>query len=415
MRLQQDGSVCYANKASDPLLEHWRIKLGEKVPVFWLTRVKQAMDGGKRILQRETVGDTTYSLALVPLPDTHCLNIYGQDITRIERLLKRLRKARTNLKNTVDKRTEQLSQTIQSLMSEVKERLQTETELKKNQQRLNEAQRIAHIGSWEWDLADNALWWSDQVYVIWGLSPDSFVPSYDRFLASVHPEDRSKVQAAIDRCLQDGCDYKVEHRLIRPDGNERIVLERGEIVAATIEVSPCLRGTVQDITTLRRQTETIQDQSIHIERQDDLLDLAHDMITVFELDGRIHYWNQGAEKTYGWMRDEAKGKISHQLLKTKFSTPLTDILSHLRREGRWEGELIQEDRQGRRLWVESRWVLRHHDNQRPEAILAIDRDISLRKQAEKSREEARELCRERHRYHPGCPDCIGWIASGSFR
>jgi PAS domain S-box-containing protein len=209
-------------------------------------------------------------------------------------------------------------------------------------------------------------------------------------MASIHPEDRSRVQAAIDRALQTGDGYTMEHRVIRADGNERIVLERGEVLANDTGHASCLRGTVQDVTTSSQQITTIQTQSIQIDKQADLLDSAHDMITVFDLDGHLLYWNHGAAWTYGWTREEAMGKIGHHLLKTEFSTPLVAIVSDILREGKWEGELIQHDRQGGRLSVESRWVLRRDSHEHPEAILAIDRDITLRKQAEETVKQARD-------------------------
>ena len=101
--------------------------------------------------------------------------------------------------------------------------------LRESERRLRELQRIANLGSWDWNVATGELWWSDQVYSIFGLNPETCRATYDLFLKGIHPNDLGRVQAAISRALQSGGAYDIGHRVLRPDGAIRFVRERGEI------------------------------------------------------------------------------------------------------------------------------------------------------------------------------------------
>jgi PAS domain S-box-containing protein len=96
----------------------------------------------------------------------------------------------------------------------------------------------------------------------------------------------------------------------------------------------------------------------------------------------ITYWNRGAEETYGWTRAEVSGKVSHQLMQTAFPAPLDQLKAELLRTGRWEGELVNQKRDGTRIVVASRWSLQLNKQGRPAAILETNNDISERKRAE---------------------------------
>jgi PAS domain S-box-containing protein len=120
-----------------------------------------------------------------------------------------------------------------------------------------------------------------------------------------------------------------------------------------------------------------------LKRQAALLDLARNGIFVRDLDGRILYWNEGAVQCYGWSREEALGKVSHDLLQTEYPEPLERILEAVIHSGRWEGELVQTCRDGRRITVESRWaILYDSDGGGGLRVLEINDDITQRKQAE---------------------------------
>jgi two-component system, LuxR family, sensor kinase FixL len=115
-----------------------------------------------------------------------------------------------------------------------------------------------------------------------------------------------------------------------------------------------------------------------------LLDLTHDTVFVRDMHDVITYWNRAAEEMYGWTRTEAVGRVSHDLLKTIFPTPIEQIMADLRRAGRWEGELVHTGRQGAQIVVASRWSLRQDEHGTPLAILETNNDITERRRTEEA-------------------------------
>ncbi len=127
-----------------------------------------------------------------------------------------------------------------------------------------------------------------------------------------------------------------------------------------------------------------QSANMALREQARLLDLTHDSIFVRDSSDVIVYWNRGAEELYGWRRDEAVGKVSHQLIKTAFPAPLEDITAQLLRVGRWEGELVHTRRDGSRVTLSSRWSLQRDARGRPVATMETNNDITERNQAQEA-------------------------------
>jgi PAS domain S-box-containing protein len=112
-----------------------------------------------------------------------------------------------------------------------------------------------------------------------------------------------------------------------------------------------------------------------------ILDLAWDGIFLLRLDGTVEFWNRGAEAMYGWTREEALGRISHQLLKTRFPYALNSIMAELEAHGEWSGELGHTTKSGHDLIVSARWSMERDGGGRPCGFLEITRDITQQKQA----------------------------------
>ena len=126
-------------------------------------------------------------------------------------------------------------------------RRRKEAALTESEARLKRAQRLAHLGNWELDLRTGMLTWSDEIYSIFAVPHESFTPTRAGFLEIVHPEDREKVQAAVRDALSAPSPYHVDHRIVRPSGEQRHVREYAELVLEGDEPVR-IRGTARDVT-----------------------------------------------------------------------------------------------------------------------------------------------------------------------
>lgn len=119
-----------------------------------------------------------------------------------------------------------------------------------------------------------------------------------------------------------------------------------------------------------------------LREQASLLDLTHDTIFVRNHDDVITYWNRAASELYGWTSQQAVGRNAAELLQTQFPMPPAAIMSELLETGRWEGELIHRNREGRRIIVASRWALQRDGRGRPASVLETNNDVTERRSVE---------------------------------
>jgi PAS domain S-box-containing protein len=157
---------------------------------------------------------------------------------------------------------DKLKETLDSLEEKVRERT-AELEgaynsLKESEKGLEDAQKMAHIGNWEWDIVNDKSCWSDETYRILGLSPKELKPAYDVFLSYIHPDDRDYVDNAVKQALN-GKPFNIDFRIISADGTERIVNEQGEVVFDEKNNPVRMRGMIQDITESKLAQQKIQE------------------------------------------------------------------------------------------------------------------------------------------------------------
>ncbi|MDD5329823.1 MAG: ATP-binding protein [Sulfuricella sp.] len=155
---------------------------------------------------------------------------------------------RLMIEHSLEKMSQELTDINRNLRRELNEKQQTERALRKSEASLARAQQIARLGSWEWSVGDNEIIWSEEVYRIFGLANFSELVSYDDFIGWVHPDDRERVACAVTASVEEKAPYRVEHRIVQPNGAVRHVLEQGTV--ATDEAGKPVRmyGTVHDIT-----------------------------------------------------------------------------------------------------------------------------------------------------------------------
>ncbi len=143
------------------------------------------------------------------------------------------------------------------ISTDITEHKRVNEALQKSESRLSEAQRIAHLGNWDWDIVNNKLLWSDEVYRIFGFKPHEFTVTYELFLNTVHPDDRELIKRVVDESLYKGKAYNIEHRVVLPNGTERIVYQRAEVTLNNEGKPVRMIGTVQDITEARKAEEEL--------------------------------------------------------------------------------------------------------------------------------------------------------------
>lgn len=150
-------------------------------------------------------------------------------------------------------------------------------DLKNSEARLSEAQRIAKLGNWDWDIVNNTLYWSNGVYRIFGIDPNEFAATYEAFTDAVHPDDRELVKKTVDKTLLDGIPYSIDYRIVLPDSTNRIVREQAEVTLDKEGRAVRMVGTIQDITEIRRRKEEL----IKIQKLESIGNLAAGIVHDF--------------------------------------------------------------------------------------------------------------------------------------
>lgn len=213
-----------------------------------------------------------------------------------------------NLNQALEEKVQQLLATQDELEQH---RAHLEQEVARQTASLTEAQRIAHLGNWEWDLVNNTVSWSDEMYRIFGLLPKQLDPSYEAFLNAVYPEDRQLVDDSVREALQRQHTYSIEHRILQPDGTLRYVHGQAEVIHGEDGQPTSMVGTFQDITKRKQVEDTLQESE---ERFHSISATAQDAIIMMDKDKNISYWNEAAEKIFGYSAEEVMGQDLHQLL-----------------------------------------------------------------------------------------------------
>jgi PAS domain S-box-containing protein len=163
------------------------------------------------------------------------------------------------------------------------DRVQMEQALRRSQSSLAEAQRIAHVGSWEFDLASQSMTWSVELFRIYGLDSTQPAPGYDQWRQTIPLADWPRLQATIERSIATGAAFEVEHRIKRSDGAVRYILARGEAVYNDQGQVVQLRGTAQDCTDARLAAIALEHSEA---RNRAILSVLPDLIIVISAEGQ---------------------------------------------------------------------------------------------------------------------------------
>lgn len=193
---------------------------------------------------------------------------------------------------------------------DITQRVLVEERLRKSEAQLAEAEKIAGLGSWEWDLATNDVPWSAGMYRIFGVDSATFTPTYETYLALVHPADRVQMRAVIQDALEKGAAMAFTHRVVRPDGVERITESRSRPIVDDAGNVVRLIGTLQDVTEAVRARQRLDRVS---GRNAALLNSAADGICGLDSRGSVTFANTAALCLTGHNTEEMQGRDLHAM------------------------------------------------------------------------------------------------------
>ncbi|MBI2762367.1 MAG: EAL domain-containing protein [Chloroflexi bacterium] len=219
--------------------------------------------------------------------------------------------------------------------------------LRRSERNLAEAQRIAHIGSWGWDVATGAAQRSDETHRIYGMERGAFSETYAAFLAVVHPDDLARVREAERQALAGRAPFDINFRIIRPDGAVTIVREAGEVICNEAGDPVRMVGTTQDITE-RVAADAERNRLVSAIEQ------TADAIWMQDLDGMVTYVNRSFSRTYGYEPAEIVGQHAG-IIDSGSHGPafFAEIWAVVAAGGNWTGSIVNRRKDGTSFEVEA--------------------------------------------------------------
>ncbi len=256
----------------------------------------------------------------------------------------------------------------------ITERKLAEDALRESEERFRQiAENIQEV-FWIRDIEKRQVLYISPAYErIWGRSSESLLSTPETWLEAIHEDDRGHVQQAARTRQLDGS-YDVEYRILRPDGSVRWIRDRAFPVCNSAGQVYRVVGVAQDITERKNARDRLHEQA-------SLLDKARDAILVRHLKHGITYWNKSAELLYGWTAEEVRGRQASDFMYrdlAAYQQAVEAVLSL----GEWAGEIQQVTKSGDSLLIEARWTLVSDEAGRPQAVLAINSDITEKKKME---------------------------------
>ncbi len=278
-------------------------------------------------------------------------------------------------------------------LTDVTGRKRTQEALRESAAELAAAQRIAHIGSWQWNVPMDTLRWSDETFRILGLAPGALKPDRDRFFDLVHPDDRERVRQVLAGVLEGSMQCDLEHRVLLPGGSEKVVHLQAEVLRGEAGEAVRVQGTVRDITDRKKAEEALQ---LSEERQRLALETARAGLWDWDVTRDAAYVSPQCEAVLGY----EPGELTDSREWWKAMVQREDLERTLEAVAERADDSIEpfsaeyriRHKSGRSIWVaaHARVVSRSSDG-RPLRVMGTLSDITERRTVQEQLAQAQKL------------------------
>ena len=272
---------------------------------------------------------------------------------------------------------------------------------------MQEAQRLANLGSWSWDITQNRVSWSDQLHKIYGIFADRFGGNFEEFMDFVHAEDRIQVGKNIKAALKSGRPFTHEERIVRPDGSIRHLQSVGEVIRDDSGNTVRMLGVCLDVTERKQAERALRDSEKNYQL---LLKGVRDYaIYMLDVDGHIRSWNPGAANIKGYSAEEAIGSHFRQFYTEddRVARLPERALETAAREGKFEAQGWRVRKDGSGFYASVLIDAIRNDSGELVGFAKITRDITEQHEAQVALEQTREALAQAQKL-----EAIGQLTGG---
>ena len=279
------------------------------------------------------------------------------------------------------------------LVHDVTDRKRGEEALRQSEVRLARAQRIAGLGDWEVDWATKEVYWSPEMYRLFGVSPDQHTPTVESFMAAVPAEDRPKIEEALAAALEHKTHYQVDHRIVLHDGTVRVVSEQAEILRRDDGTPVRIVGTMQDVTERVRAEDALREGERRLR-----LALSSSRMGIWELDlsTGAAYWSPETFEVMGVTPAQpVRPEMFFDLVHPDDRAALRASVDRVLREDShfdWEYRIRRPD--GRVRWMNDQGQVLRDESGRPLKMVGTVRDVTERKDEDAALRASERTVRE---------------------
>jgi PAS domain S-box-containing protein len=356
------------------------------------------MDGGP--FARGTINDTFLMLVMFMITVAVPSLALSADVEARRRTEADLRKMQSELDHTIEVRTLDLAAANTQLAS-------SNQQLSDTNLLLREAQRLADLGSFVWDIPANRLTWSDQLFAIYGRRREEFSGTPENFFEYVHPDDRIAIRQATEKILASGTSFRGEERIVRPNGDVRQLLTIGEVIRDDNGAPLRVIGVCRDVTDSKRTESALRES----EQNYRLLVRGVQDYAIFMLDthGRVRNWNAGAERIKQYSAAEIVGQHFSRFYteEDRANDEPNRALADAAREGRHEAQGWRVRKDGTRFYANVVIDAIRNDDDKLVGFAKTTRDITAQREAQMALDQSREQLAQAQKM-----DALGQLTGG---